>query len=277
MTKKMIELKEKYGVTERSAELINRMDPTSNKKYVEWLFKVRYTPIGNGKYRMSDDFPATKEYDVRQALTWFERNLNGKIPTEFRDINRFKTITEFLDTITTIATPSRSEIKDSVRVVLDNDRFKIIVPLTFESSKLYGSGTKWCTTTKGAYDNYTSSGVLYYIFDKNLNRKFGLHVPDNAGKTPNVSRLSFFNNEDAGLNFNTIKSIYGEGFNVVIESVESDFKLVIINKMKKKALSEAIKKIESIKREFNASDLKDGEIDVVLNSLTELISKKVIS
>jgi hypothetical protein len=275
MTKKLTELKERYGCTERAAELINRIDPTANKKYVEWLFKVRYINVSNGKYRTNTrEFPASKEGEINSALRWYERNLNGKIPVEFRDINKFKTVTEFLTKVAELATPSRSEIKESVRTVLDNDRFKVIVPLSYEASKMYGAGTRWCTTNKTYYANYVRDGVLYYILDKSLDRKFGFHVPNNAGKVPNVVRYSFFNNEDATLNFNIIKMIYGEGFNVVIKAIEEDFKMVIVNRLKKKALANAIKRVAETKKDFNNSELKDEEIESILNSLLAKIGEK---
>lgn len=274
MSRKLIELKEKYGVSERSAELINRIDPTNNKKYVEWLFKVRYVKVNNGKYRLYSDFPATKENDVNHALSWFERNLNGKVPSDLRDINKFKSITQFLDTVSGLATPSRSDIKNSVRVVLDNERFKVIVPLTYDSAKMYGRGTKWCTTNKTYYDRYNKEGILYYIIDKSLERKFGFHVPDSAGVTPILSRYNFYNNEDTTINYNTIKLIYGDGFNVVIDTIKKDFTNIIIVKVKKKALVEALKKIEETRKVLNNSGLKDENINKMFESFIETLDKK---
>lgn len=149
MSRKLRELREKYGTTKRSTALMNRMDPTTNKKYIGWMFKVRYVKSKNAKYRVSSDFPANK---VNEALTWFDRNLKGKVPVEYRDINKFKTITEFLEKIKDISVLSRKEIKNSVRTVLNDDRFKVVVPLTAESARLYGSGTKWYTTQKRYYE-----------------------------------------------------------------------------------------------------------------------------
>jgi hypothetical protein len=272
MTRKLKELREKYGCTERSAELINRIDPTVNKKYVEWLFKVRYISNSNGRYMTNtQEFPASKESEINYALRWFENNLNGKVPVEFRNINKFKTLTEFLTKVSELATPSRSEIKSSVRVVLDNDRFKIVVPLTYETSKMYGAGTKWCTTNKTHFNSYTERGELYYILDKSLDRKFGLHVPNTAGKTPKLGRYRFYNNEDSSLTITNIKSVYGDGFDAVIKSIEEDFKAIILVKLKKKVLDEAIKKIVTIKNSFTNTDLKDEEIESTLNSLLSKI------
>ena len=274
MSRKLTELKEKYGVSERSAELINRIDPTNNKKYVEWLFKVRYVKSNNGKYRLNSDFPATKENDVNYALRWFERNLNGKVPTDLRDINKFKNITQFLDKVSELSTPSRSEIKNSVRVVLDNERFKVIVPLTYDSAKMYGRNTKWCTTNKNYYNNYTRDGVLYYIIDKNLERKFGLHVPNSAGMKVNMTMYNFYNNEDAGVGYNTIKLVYGDGFNVVMEAMKKDFVNIITIKIKKKALEDAVKRIRTTQKEFGDNGLKDDKLESMFSSLLDSIVEK---
>jgi len=275
MSRKLRELREKYGTTERSANLMNRMDPTANKKYVEWLFKVRYVrPNRLAKYKVAGDFPATKEEDVKRALAWFEKNLKGKVPADFRDINKFKTVTEFLNKVNEISVPSRKEIKNSVRTVLDNERFKIVVPLTAESARLYGSGTRWCTTQKRYYENYTKSGVLYYIIDKGIDRKFGVVVGDNAGRNPNVANLSFFNNEDNGLRIGNIKNVYGSTFDVVTNAIKADFNEYINAKLKKKALNDAINRINTTKREFSRNGLSDDEIEAMFNSVLEAVDTR---
>lgn len=275
MSRKLRELREKYGTTERSADLIGRMDPTNNKKYVEWLFKVRYIRANRlAKFRVAGDFPATKENDVKTALAWFERNLNGKVPADFRDINKFKTITEFLTKVNEIGTPSRSEIKNAVRVVLDNERFKVLVPLTFESSKVYGSGTRWCTTQKTYYKNYTNNGTLYYIVDKTLDRKFGLPIGDNAGRNMNFNNLTFFNNEDSGLRISNIKMVYGSGFDVVLNAVKADFTNYLNAKLKKKALNDAINRITTTKREFSRNGISDDAIEALFNSVLDAVNER---
>jgi hypothetical protein len=218
---------------------------------------------------LNPDFPATIENAVNESLTWFERNLNGKIPTEFRDINNFKSIIEFQSKIKELMTPSRSEIKDSVRVVLDNERFKIVVPLTFEASKLYGTGTKWCTTNKTHYDNYMGRGILYYIIDKTLNRKFGHHVPENVNIRTGYNSVAFFNNEDASLNLNTIRLIYGDSFNVVTDAVKEDFSKMILVKQKAKALKLLEDSVNSVKRSLKHSGVNDTEIESLVNTFLD--------
>jgi hypothetical protein len=272
MSRKLEELKNKYGVSERTTVLIGRMDPTTNQKYVEWLFKVRYESIGNGKYRLNQDFPANMEDLVRDRLTWFERNLNGKIPADFRDINKFKTITEFISKVQELMTPSRSEIKNDVRIVFEDDNWKILIPLSFEASKLYGTGTKWCTTQKTYYDNYMRDGLLYYIVDKRINRKFGLPIPSSRGLKVSVSNFTFYNNEDCVLNINQIKLIYGNDFDVVSEKVRLDFVEQLKIKLRVQILENSKKVITKLKSDMSSVDIKDEELEGLLSLIFNRMS-----
>lgn len=267
MSRKLEELKTKYGVSERSALLIGRMDPTTNQKYVEWLFKVRYVSLTNGKYRLNADFPASLENTVKETLIWFERNLNGKVPTDFRDINKFKTVNEFLEKVQELMTPSRSEVKNNVRVVFEDDNWKILVPLSFESSKLYGTGTKWCTTQKTYYDNYMRDGLLYYIVDKRINRKFGLPIPNSRGLKVTFSSFTFYNNEDCGLNINQIKLIYGNDFDAIVEKVRVDFVEQLKLKLKLKYITDSKKNAINIVQMLRSVDVTNEEINEFFNSL----------
>ena len=267
MSRKLGELKTKYGVSERSALLIGRMDPTTNQKYVEWLFKVRYVSLTNGKYRLNADFPASLETTVKETLIWFERNLNGKIPTDFRDINKFKTVTEFLEKAQELMTPSRSEVKNDVRVVFEDDNWKILIPLSFDSSRLYGMGTKWCTTQKTYYDNYMRDGLLYYIVDKRINRKFGLPISYSKGLGVSVTGFTFYNNEDCGLSLGQIKLIYGENFNLVAEKVKLDFVNQLKLKLRVKFMADSKKSINHAVQMLKSVDFTNEEVNEALISI----------
>jgi hypothetical protein len=279
MSRKLREIRSRYGITERSAAVIGRMDPTENKKYVEWLAKVRFVrPNTNTKYRVADDFPANMAEDVKNSLAWFERNLNGKVPKEFRDINTFKTITEFLYKVGELNTPSRTEIKNAIRLVLENERWKILVPLTFAASRLYGTGTRWCTTQKNYFNNYTrGDNTLYYVIDKTLNRKFGVPVSSSSSRNLNVNGLTFFNNEDAGMRLADVKKVYGQNFDVVTNVIRTDYSNYMAAKVKRRALKDAIKRINDTKTDFNRNELGDENINKLFESLINMVNEKSVA
>ena len=55
--------------------------------------------------------------------------------------------------------------------VFDSENLLVVRPTSYESSCLYGAGTKWCTASKQSMDhflNYSSTGGLYYIIFKKI-------------------------------------------------------------------------------------------------------------
>ena len=55
--------------------------------------------------------------------------------------------------------------EEDAEVVLDNDRVLVVVPNTFEASKKYGAGTKWCVSgrVRDHWDKYTSNSIKFYF------------------------------------------------------------------------------------------------------------------
>lgn len=54
--------------------------------------------------------------------------------------------------------------------IYEDEKIKVIVPLTHRASRIYGSGTKWCTSIGhfGEFERYSNSGVSYYILYKGV-------------------------------------------------------------------------------------------------------------
>ena len=59
-------------------------------------------------------------------------------------------------------------LKGQKDVVYDGPRWRVIVPKTHKASCAYGSGTKWCTTSRDSshFDTYTNDAILFYLIDK---------------------------------------------------------------------------------------------------------------
>ena len=62
------------------------------------------------------------------------------------------------------------EMEKQIRVIHseEGDEWMVIRPLTFESSKKYGSNTKWCTTFSDSsyFIKYSGNGILLYMINK---------------------------------------------------------------------------------------------------------------
>jgi hypothetical protein len=64
---------------------------------------------------------------------------------------------------------AEKKLKGQRDIIYDGPKWRVIVPKTHEASCTYGSGTKWCTTTRGdarMFKDYTEKGDLFYLIDK---------------------------------------------------------------------------------------------------------------
>lgn len=247
----------KYRVAKRSADGLNRIDPTSNGKYLDWLFKMKFVKRkdanGNEKYYVSGSFPANLHADVNKILAWMEKNGNNPtFKTEYKDINFFKSVDSLIKTMGPLCVPSKKEIKDQVIKVMEDERWLIVVPKTFDASKMYGMNTKWCTTQKTYFDQYNRTGFLFYIIDKTHNVKFGVPVNTSGnGTTLNVNGLELYNNVDKGLRWSAVMDIYGsETMSKLSTAMSSYFRELKLESVRKRTLESAIANLKSVKATF---------------------------
>ena len=106
-----------------------------------------------------------------------------------------------------------------IETVFENDEWFAIRPLTYESSKKYGAGTKWCTSAEhypSHFYRYNRNGILVYLFNKTNHLKYGIHF----SKFQDESPLSIYDAADnrvdsslAGIPLETMQSIFkGVGY-----------------------------------------------------------------
>jgi hypothetical protein len=260
----------KYRVQKRSADALTRIDPTSNGKYLDWLFKMKFVKR-NDKYYVSDAFPANSHAEVNRILAWMEKNGNNKnFKTEYKDINFFKTVASLITTMGPLCVPSKKEIKDQVDKVLEDERWLIVVPKTFEASKMYGMNTKWCTTQKTYFNQYCRNGFLFYIIDKTHNVKFGVPVNTSGNNTTlAVNGLELYNNVDKGLRWAAVRDIYGaETMTKLSTAMNRYYREVQLVKVRKRVLQDAIRTITNVKATVNRDNVfKTDESTKLFNEL----------
>lgn len=61
------------------------------------------------------------------------------------------------------------KLKGQKDIIYDGPKWRVVVPKSHQASCAYGSGTKWCTTTKNDDSNfkqYTTDAILFYLIDK---------------------------------------------------------------------------------------------------------------
>lgn len=134
------------------------LDPTPAKKYLETMTK--WYIDGNSKE------------EIKKYVDNFYRLCNKNIITQ-KDIRRYQTFELFKNTIEdgNLADIKKNQslaLHKDAKLIYQDDRFTIVLPLTHTASKHCGKGAKWCTatTTNVHWNRYMRAlARLYYITD----------------------------------------------------------------------------------------------------------------
>lgn len=171
-----------YAAYKKSEDIIKfwiNVDPTPNKKYLDWLLRQ----YSRQDYRQED---VQRVYD---ALNGFEK-YKQRIPQ--KDILRYEHLSDLEDAIDKVKGLKREEIKNTAHEgavkIFDKGGVTIYHEKTVAAARFYGEGTRWCTKSKDMFEYYNKKGPLYVVFakdhDGNL-KKYQFHFE--SGQFMNVS------------------------------------------------------------------------------------------
>lgn len=211
-------------------DILSLIDPSGSNKFLPFMVKHLKDEIKNQNKKYEEDRKYILEeitantglnssdfdkYDthflnkVNSLLDTFGRD-NVSLLNEFNehlncnridinDVSQYKSFDEIREVVKIASfKQAQKELKSSTHVVFEDEHWLMIKPLTFESSRKYGSSTKWCTTmenNKNYFYNYSSNGVLIYIFNKDDNMKAAAHIRlQEKGRYDNPVKL--YNEQD---------------------------------------------------------------------------------
>lgn len=143
-------------------------------------------------------------------------------------------------------------------------------------------GTKWCTTNKNYFKQYTDNGFLVYVVIKSLNRKLGIPINTKGSRNVelNVRGLTFFNNEDAQLTFYDVSKMLGEVILIqkILNPIVKYYKQTISSVIKKQILLESVNKLKKVRDEISKSKLfNDDNFDKILGELLDTMANDTIN
>src|SRR6056300_510575 len=166
-------------------------DPSSTKKYSEWMIKqmiglgdpVTFSVADNVNLflelieKFHKSAGAITPEDIDYAASTSSLVDAPTIKSSPKDINKYKSIWGLQAVLNgvrqrQIMVQKEKEVKNESNKIYEDDKYLIVEPYSHGASCYYGAGTKWCTTTKGDtryFDKYSDEGSLYYIIDKKSN------------------------------------------------------------------------------------------------------------
>jgi hypothetical protein len=128
--------------------------------------------------------------DLHMIFDFIEYAKKDKISIDYNNINSLKQIRDIV-----IETSLREETKrlnKEILTVYDDSEWLFIKPLSYEASRVYGAGTKWCTTSRendSYFYRYSKNGVLTYVINKITKNKIAIY-------SSLEERLTFWDIED---------------------------------------------------------------------------------
>jgi hypothetical protein len=155
-------------------DILSKLDPSKTNKYMEFLikkFKEFYGEyddwmIGLGIEMMGDDnMTALNEFEVHSKAN---RITNVDIGT-YTSFNEIQIAVENAEEKVRL-----KKLEKQVVRLYNDDEWSVVIPLSYEASRVYGSNTKWCTTQERYWDDYRKTYKLIYIQNKKTNEKYAV-------------------------------------------------------------------------------------------------------
>lgn len=182
---KVDDLAEKYsGQIKHQPDIIYfaTNDPSPTKKYLEWMIQsyiyANQTSDAKSLIVQLVNFFHKISPRIEQVVKSLGLNFNDKLRSiDGWELSRLNSLyverQNFL---------SKSEKKKfGTDVIYRGQKWVVVKPKTFESSCIYGSNTKWCTTQNQHNFNSYSKHGLYYFIDVEQNKLNPYNPTTNAG------------------------------------------------------------------------------------------------
>jgi hypothetical protein len=155
-------------------DVLGRIDPTNTYKYMEFLikkFKEFYSEYDDWSVGLGIEMMGSDNMD---ALNEFERHAKANRITN-PDISQYKDFNQINDAVKEAEEKVKlKELEKQVIKLFDDDEWSVVIPLSFEASKIYGANTKWCTTQERYWNDYYKTYKLIYIQNKKTNEKYAV-------------------------------------------------------------------------------------------------------
>jgi len=156
----------------RKEDLKKKYTNKFDEKTLDWFLNIADLQDFNHKYTdfvLKGVHPDHIEGDAEIGINLIKSFDKYQSQLDKKDINQYESFEELDSALFPIKQKQKEkELEKQIDKIYEDDKFVVIIPKNEESSCKYGSGTKWCTTSKGAghFGRYTSGGqLLFYIIE----------------------------------------------------------------------------------------------------------------
>jgi len=212
-------------------DILSEMDPTENNKFLPFLVKQLKNNLTDKKHnkhtlkglisKVSKNINDEYYYDVYNSdedliseiksvllhyidATKDDFNLLFKLSkymdekkTPNVDVLKYDNWGEIRSLVSDIDLKSKEKgLRTTTQEIYRDDEWLVVRPLSFESSSVYGSNTKWCTTMRNRREYFYRyiKGSLIYVINRKTNDKFGFY--NGTFIDSNVYEVSVWDNKN---------------------------------------------------------------------------------
>lgn len=167
-------------------------------------------------HRFLDSFFNTD--DLKSFRRFTELNERGIIAQN--DLSKYKSFDELMNQLSLADMKIESKgLENEIIKLIDDEEWLVLRPLTYLSSRKYGSNTKWCTTSEGNpeyFIKYSTRGVLIYC----INKMTGYKVASFYSLDKNDPEFSFWNQKDSRID--SLDAEIPDSIRLLIQEVSKD-------------------------------------------------------
>jgi glutaredoxin-related protein len=158
-------------------DLLATADPSGTYKYLPFLIKVfKSTFATNG-----DILRHLVGQDNIASLVKFEEHLKAN-RIKNNDIGLYTNFKQIKDANREADEVVRlKELEKQVKKIHEDNEWLILIPLSYESARMYGANTKWCITQEEYWRKYKINYKIIYIISKQNDVKYAISVKDDDG------------------------------------------------------------------------------------------------
>jgi hypothetical protein len=210
-------------------DLLAKIDPSNTNKYLQFLINRLK---GEYDYNEGDDIGLYLITEILgpdkvELLNEFDKHCNAN-RVKKNDISQYKSWDEMLDSVNDAEEIlKQKELEKQVIKLLDTDEYCVVIPLSHEASKIYGSNTKWCTTQESHWLNYIDKYKLIYIIDRINNDKYAVSI-----KKGDSSRIQGWLSNDKEVSPLTLP-ISTDIINIIVSEIKKDETIMELDEYKK--------------------------------------------
>lgn len=271
---KSTELRSKYSkMSDTTFDYFNNSDITPTKKYLEYMLKM---------WAKKSVYPSMTKVRLASAVLSFDQLLpyieNKDIYS--KEYSNFNYLFNVVEKALSLKEENTFVREDHVYVLNETDTYLLLHPKTFQGSKKYGAGTRWCTTSNATTFRTYKNGLVYLIDKtnkrKNNFKKIGLY---SSSDTLLNSGYDFFNEADTK---SSVTLLLSSGWTME-ELVEIDAYFRGFNRhrkmieMSKERLDKAIKFMAKFNSDTFLNDLniihKISPEEICLDQTKDIIEK----